>query len=105
MSVDYTAIYGYGFMITADEAANIPEDMFDEFIDSDYTLCVDNYADESNYFFGLKLTQASPGYIFELPVVDKYSHQDCCNMMAEFKRFFPHRSPREIKHYLINRVW
>lgn len=105
MSVDYTAIYGYGYLITADEAADIPEDMFDDFIDSDYTLCVDNYADESNYFFGLKLTQVSPGYIYELPVVDNYGHQDFCNMMAEFKRFFPNRSPREIKHYLINRVW
>ena len=105
MSVDYTAIYGYGYMITADEAANIPEDIFDEFIDSDYTLCVDNYADESNYFFGLKLTQASPGYIYELPVVDKYAHETFMDMMHEFKRFFPNRNPQEIKHYLINRVW
>lgn len=105
MSVDYTAIYGYGYMITADEAANIPEDIFDEFIDSDYTLCVDNYTDESNYFFGLKLKQASPGYIYELPVVDEYNHQEFCSMIDEFKHFFPNRSPREIKHYLINKVW
>lgn len=105
MNVDYTAIYGYGYMITADEAANIPEDIFDEFIDSDYTLCVDNYTDESNYFFGLKLKQASPGYIYELPVVDEYNHQEFCSMIDEFKHFFPNRSPREIKHYLINRVW
>ena len=75
MSVDYTAIYGYGFMITADEVADIPEDLRDEFFDSDYTIRVDSYADESNYFFGLKLTQASPGFMFELPVVDKYAHE------------------------------
>jgi hypothetical protein len=105
MSVDYTAIYGYGFMITADEAANIPEDMFDEFIDSDYTICVDNYADESNYFFGLKLTQASPGYIYELPVVDNYAHETFMAMMHEFKRFFPHKDALQLRHYLIHRVW
>ena len=105
MSVDYTAIYGYGFMITADEVADIPEDLRDEFFDSDYTIRVDSYADESNYFFGLKLTQASPGYIYELPVVDKYAHETFMDMMHEFKRFFPNRNPQEIKHYLINRVW
>lgn len=103
MSVDYTAIYGYGFMITADEVADIPEDMFDDFIDSDYTLCVNNY--ESNYFFGLSLCEASPGYIFELPVVDKYAHETFIDMMHEFKRFFPNKDALQLRHYLIHRIW
>ena len=105
MSVDYIAIYGYGFMITADEVADISEDMIDDFIDSDYTIRVDDYAEESNYFFGLKLTQASPGFMFELPVVDRYAHETFIDMMHEFKRFFPHKDTLQLRHYLINRIW
>ena len=105
MSVDYTAIYGYGFMITPEDIETIPEDLRDEFFDSDYTIRVDSYADESNYFFGLKLTQASPGFMFELPVVDKYAHETFMAMMHEFKHFFPHKDALQLRHYLIHRIW
>lgn len=105
MSVDYSAIYGYGFMITPEDIETIPEDLRDEFFDSDYAIRVDSYADRSNYFFGLKLTQASPGFMFELPVVDKYAHETFMAMMHEFKHFFPHKDALQLRHYLIHRIW
>lgn len=105
MSVDYQAIYGYGFCVSDEEVNTLPKELYDDFIDSIYTIWTDYTHENVEYFFGLKLCSAEPGYMFALPVVDNYTHTDFLKMIHEFKKYFPHRNPMEIKHYLINRVW
>lgn len=105
MSVDYRAIYGYGFHVSGEEVDALSDEMKDEFIDSIYTYRSDYYYDDIEYFFGLNLRSAEPGYMFALPAVDNYAHEDFAKMIKEFKTYFPNRDPKEIKHYLINQVW
>lgn len=105
MSVDYRAIYGYGFLVSADDVAKIPDEKIDDFMDNPFCLCVDNYVNSNfEYFFGLKLCSAEPGYAFALPAVDNYSHNDFIQMIREFKEYFPDKDAFTIKHYLINQI-
>lgn len=105
MSVDYRAIYGYGFCVSDDMIIEMDEDKYDEFLNSEFTYRVDSWRDGSEYFFGLNLCSAEPGYIFALPIVDNYAHEDFVLMMKEFKKFFPDQDTMRVKHYLINQVW
>lgn len=105
MSVDYRAIYGYGFCVSNKEVATLSDKLYDEFVDSIFTHRTDYIYGETEYFFGLSLCSAEPGYMFALPAVDNYAHEDFMQMMKEFKHFFPQRKTSEIKHYLINQVW
>ena len=104
MSVDYRAIYGYGFHISNEEVDALPEELHDDFIDSIYTICTDCIYENVGYFFGLNLCTAEPSYMFALPAVDNYDHKDFIAMIKEFKKYFPHRDAMKIKHYLINQV-
>ena len=105
MSINYTAIYGYGYLVDADDCAKLSGEQFDDFCDSPFCILIDSWV-ESNcqYFFGLKLCQAEPGYAFALPSVDNYAHKDFIEMVRQFKSFFPDKDAFTIKHYLINRI-
>ena len=104
MSVDCRAIYGYGFLVSANDVAKIPNEKIDDFMDSPFCLCIDTYIRDCDYFFGLKLCSAEPGYAFALPATDNYAHSDLIKMMREFKEYFPDKDAFTIKHYLINQL-
>lgn len=105
MSVDYRAIYGYGFHVSGEDVEKLSPELHDEFVDSIYTIRIDYRHKDIEYFFGLNLCSAEPGYMFSLPAVDNYAHEDFIAMMKEFKKFFPNQDTMRVKHYLINQVW
>lgn len=103
MSVDYRAIYGYGYIVTDAELQSLSAEDYDEFIDSEYHTCVDGYQDNSYHFFGLNLRETEPGEVNILPVVDDYIHEDFKKMNKAFKKFFPEKKIR-LRHYLIHQI-
>ena len=103
LSVEYRAIYGLGYEITQEEIENIPDDIRDEFYDSDFIYQLEDGGND--YFFGICLKQVDPGRMTIIPVVDQCDPEKYKRMMFEFKRFFPHREAIYLRHYLINQVW
>lgn len=103
MSVDYRAIYGYGFIVTDADLQNLRADDYDAFIDSDYHISIDGYNENSYHFFGLALSEAEPGEVNILPAVDNYEHEDFIKMNSSFRQFFPEQRFR-LRHYLIHQV-
>lgn len=104
MSVDYRAIYGYGFIVTDADLQSLRADDYDAFIDSDYHIDVDGYNDNGYHFFGLVLSTAEPGEVNILPAVDNYEHEDFIKMNASFRRIFPVQK-FHLRHYLIHQVY
>lgn len=103
MSVDYRAIYGYGFVVTDTDLQNLRVNDYEAFIDSDYHICVDGYSDDGYHFFGLVLSEAEPGEVNILPAVDNYEHEDFIKMNSSFRRIFPVQK-FHLRHYLIHQV-
>ena len=104
MSVDCTARYGYGFLVSADEISEIPDELIDDFQDSEFHHTIDCYTDEAPHFFGLILHSAECGWAVPLPVRDNFAPHDFLKMVQEFKKFFPKRKASDIKHYLISSI-
>ena len=50
MSVEYKAIYGYGYHITGDMAADLDEDKYEEFIENNFTHVVNGWCCSDDYF-------------------------------------------------------
>lgn len=104
MSVDYKAIYGYGFIVTDSDLQALTAEEYDNFIDSDYHICVDGYANKDSYhFFGLILNEIVPGEVEVIPAVDHYDHEDFIKMNSCFRRFFPEHK-FYLRHYLIHQI-
>ena len=103
MSVDYRAIYGYGFIVTDADLQNLQVDDYEAFIDSDYHIRVDDYNDDGYHFFGLVLSKAEPGEVNILPAVDNYEHEDFIKMNSSFRKIFPVQK-FHLRHYLIHQV-
>ena len=103
MSVNYKAIYGFGYHITDDMAAEMDEDKYEEFIENDFTHDIDGWCDGgTGYFFGLIIKSANEGEIFEVPFIG-YEHKDFMKMIDRYKFFFPeHHIPP--KHFIINQI-
>ena len=104
MSVDYKAIYGYGFMVTDTDLQTLSAENYDEFIDSEYHMRVDGYTRKDGYhFFGLILNEVEPGEFDVLPAVDNYSHEDFIKMNSFFRKVFP-KDKFYLRHYLIHQI-
>ena len=103
MSVDYRAIYGYGFIVTDADLQTLRANDYEAFIDSDYHICVDDYSDNGYHFFGLVLSKAEPGEVNILPAVDNYEPEDFIKMNSSFRRIFPVQK-FHLRHYLIHQV-
>ena len=104
MSLDISAVYGYGFLITEEDIETLSDELHDEFVDSDYARQVSCY-NPGLYFFGIVIEDIEPGDIREIPVVDNYDSHTFIEMMQEFKRFFPHKDVLKLRHYLIHQLW
>ena len=103
MSVDYRAIYGYGYIVTDADLQSLSTKDYEEFIDSEYHICVDCYQDDGYHFFGLNLNEAVPGEVNIIPTIDNYKHEDFMKMTNLFKKFFPLQRFR-LRHYLIHQI-
>ena len=68
MSVEYKAIYGYGYHITGDMVADLDEDKYEEFIENNFTHIVNGWCCSDDYFFGIAIKSADEGEIIEIPV-------------------------------------
>lgn len=104
MSVDYRAIYGYGFVVTDTELQNLQVNDYEAFIDSDYHITVNDYNNDGYHFFGLVLSETEPGEVNILPAVDNYEHEDFIKMNSSFRRIFPVQK-FHLRHYLIHQVY
>lgn len=103
MSVDYRAIYGYGYHITADMCAEMDEEKFEEFIDHDMTHIICGWADNSDYFFGIVVRSADDYAPIEVIPFTEYEHDDFIRMVDTFHRFFPEVVAAP-KHYVIQQI-
>lgn len=103
MSVEYKAIYGYGYHITGDMAAEMDEDKYEEFIDSNFTHIINGVCCSDDYFFGLTVESADEGEIIEVPFKE-YEHEDFMEMLDFHHYFFPN-NPNPPRHYIINKVY
>lgn len=98
MSISYSAKLGYGFMIHQDELKEMEErdvELYEDFIDNDFTLRLDGYAETSDYFFGLIIYSLSEGEAATVPNVRKLDQSKYNRMMKQIKQYCPNR-----KHYL-----
>ena len=80
MSVEYKAIYGYGYHITGDMAADLDEDKYEEFIENNFTHIVNGWCCSDDYFFGIAIKSADEGEIIEVPV-EEYEDEDFMEML------------------------
>jgi hypothetical protein len=104
MSVNYKAIYGYGYHITNDMISKMDEDKYEEFIENDFTHDIDGWYDGgTGYFFGLTIKSANEGEIIEIPFKE-YKHEDFMKMLDFHHYFFPN-FPVPPRHYIINKVY
>jgi hypothetical protein len=103
MSVEYKAIYGYGYHITGDMAAELDEDKYEEFVESNYTHVLDGWRCSDDYFFGIVIRSADEGDIVEVPFKE-YEHEDFLKMLNLHHYFFPN-APIPPRHYVINQVY
>lgn len=103
MSVEYKAIYGYGYHITDDMAANMDTDLYEEFVESDFTRVIDGWGGGNGYFFGITVTIANEGECNLIPIKE-YEHDEFRKMLDEHHKFFP-KIPAIPRHYLIHQVF
>ncbi len=103
MSIEYKAIYGYGYHITGDMAAELDEDKYKEFIESNFTHIIDGWRCSDDYFFGIAIRSADEGEIIEVPFKE-YEHEDFMEMLNLHHYFFPN-DPIPPRHYVINKVY
>lgn len=103
MSVDYKAIYGYGYHITNDMYQALEPKKFDEFIDHDMTHIVCGWSGNSDYFFGIVVKTATEGNPIEVIPFFEYEHEECMKMFNDFHYFFPEVVTAP-KHYVIQQI-
>ena len=103
MSIEYKAIYGMGYHISGDMITNMDTDLFEEFVEDDFTYVIDDWRGGDDYFFGIEITRAYEGEIDEVPF-HEYTHEDFRAMVEAYHHYFPevHQVPR---HYLIHQVY
>jgi hypothetical protein len=101
MSIAYSARVGYGFLVDLDEQHQMTDEVFEEFVDSDFAVRIDGYADTSKYFFGLTKFSLDPGEAVSIPTKREYDPVKFSNMLNEFKYFCPNRDNYVPKDYVI----
>ena len=85
MGINITSYIGNGFIIEPGDI-EMDDEIFEEFVDSGYTWCLDAYADSPYYFFGQAIDAVEPGEaIIYKPIPASTS------MLNEFNRFFTKR--------------
>lgn len=99
MSMEKHIFLGYGFFIS--EGA-VPDELFDNFIESNYTYCLNTWQGKWNYFFGIKGNDVEPGAAIPLHKVS-VCKDECDKMIEEFHKFFP-TVEDEPESYLIHKV-
>ena len=96
MSVRYSAVLGYGFMVNRNDLDEMEErgtQLLDKFQESDYALPVDAYdPDTSRYFFGIIRCRMEPGHIAQAPTNRNCDHNMVLEMIDEYKMYCPNRS-------------
>lgn len=97
MSVGYSAKLGYGFLIDSNECCSMPDEKYEQLVDSEFFTTVDSYCDNPLIFFGLIMFNLDPGEAASIPVVRQYDHDKFSQMMDEYKDLFPNRKgfPRD----------
>lgn len=104
MSISRSASLGYGFMVHADELELMKERdvaLYDDFVDSDYVVRLNGYADVSSYFFGLVIFSLDEGEAASVPNVRTYDREKYSEMMEQFKRYCPNRTTYLPKDYIL----
>ena len=103
MSVEYKAIYGYGYHITGNMAAELDEEKYEEFVESNFTHVIDGWRCSDDYFFGIIIESADEGDIIAIPFKE-YEHNEFMEMLNLHHYFFPN-DPIPPRHYVINQVY
>ena len=104
MSVNRSAKLGYGFMVHDDELEWMEERgmaLYDSFVESDYAVRLDGYANPSPYFFGLTIFSLDEGEAAAIPNVRSYDRQKYAEMVKQFKQFCPNRTTYLPKDYIL----
>ena len=105
MSVEISTTLGYGFIVNDSEVENLPFNKHDDFIDNDYTIRINCWADTSDYFFGLSNFRVEPGTAVCIPTKRAYNHDKIISMIDEFKSYFPEKELYVPKDYIISQVY
>lgn len=105
MSVDYSAILGYGFLITNDEAYDYRDKLEEkEEEQSDFFLWINDYSDSSYCFFGV--IAYSTDHITSLDrTTDPIDPEKWDACYSDFLEAFPEKQNEKPQFYLICGVW
>ena len=104
MSVNYSAKLGYGFTVHADELEWMEErgvELYENFIDSEFTVRLNGYVDYPDYFFGLIIFSLDEGEAASVPNVRTYDREKYAKMMKQFKQYCPNRTTYLPKDYVL----
>ena len=104
MSVDYRAMYGYGYHITPEMSSELDEDKFEEFIEHPLTHVLNSWGADPGYFFGIDVRSADEDENIALIPIDEYEHNDFMEMLNTFHYFFP-EGEHIPHHYIIQQVY
>ena len=85
MSMEKHIFLGYGFFV---KEGTVPDELFDNFIENNYTYCLDTWQGEWNYFFGVKGNDVELGTATPLRKISVCKDK-CDEMIEEFHKFFP----------------
>ena len=94
MSVNYSAKFGKGYIITSDELQELDSEVYEKLIDSEYSHYL-SPSDKSDMFFGLIAADIDcdkAGYFMISADDIDFNLQEMLKVKEEFKRYFPNRS-------------
>lgn len=104
MSVEYEALYGYGFHITPNILEKLDKNKFDEFIDDSFTIAINSWVDDNDKFFGILIESIGEGSIKEVSQGEYPDKIETFKLMDRFHYYFP--TEKQVpKHYIIHRVY
>ncbi len=84
-------------------AAELDEDKYEEFVESNFTHVIDGWRCSDDYFFGIVIESADEGDIIAIPFKE-YEHNEFMEMLNLHHYFFPN-DPIPPRHYVINQVY
>lgn len=94
MSVNYSAKFGKGYIITSDELQELDSDVYEKVIESKYSHYL-NLSNESDMFFGLiaaNIDCEKTGYFMISADDIDFNLQEILKVKEEFKKYFPNQS-------------
>lgn len=104
MSVDYRSMVAYGWVVEGDEVANLPEDIYEEWMDNEYLLLQNSWNGDGTCIFILDYIICDEDRIVSLSNHEWPKLVDVPFKVNLFKKYFPNRADEKPELLLLMQV-